>query len=484
DQPLDRIIEGEIPRGGGLWILLGEKAFHRLGLRVGEIITLGSPSSTSILTLQVTGVYRTGGLRDYEALVPLEIGVELGSLPRGTISAIRVGGINGKELGSLLRTLYNLTLIHEAGRGEIIILDSLNAPVASFKMEGRSHTLLLPFGYYTVIYRESYLTADLSSFLLRENLTITLGVPGKESYRLMVVAPKADHLTLTREDGLSIQGRLEGDTWVFDAPLGLYTLMMDGGSYLVPLLGDTTFNPSHPQVAMERVVVRVQWQDGRGVTDYLISLRSADGVLVSSMRSLSPEASINLPPGEYEAEVSKPPYTSRVRFKVPGEEVWVVLPSVSNPGRITPSLFQQLKAVTPIEASTATLTSLTGITTSSITALALSLAILSMIAVFTVQRGLYKSAEDNLQVLTILGAGRKSFLKIIWIKLLGLNIALGLASAYSTLRIHEFLSSKIQLSVLGYGIEPDPPLALIYSLTLCIVSWLLLLARLPSEAEV
>ncbi|MBS7653303.1 hypothetical protein KEJ13_09280, partial [Candidatus Bathyarchaeota archaeon] len=320
DQPLDRIIEGEIPRGGGLWILLGEKAFHRLGLRVGEIITLGSPSSTSILTLQVTGVYRTGGLRDYEALVPLEIGVELGGLPRGTISAIRVGGINGKELGSLLRTLYNLTLIHEAGRGEIIILDSLNAPVASFKMEGRSHTLLLPFGYYTVIYRESYLTADLSSFLLRENLTITLGVPGKESYRLRVVAPKADHLTLTREDGLSIQGRLEGDTWVFDAPLGLYTLMMDGGSYLVPLLGDTTFNPSHPQVAMERVVVRVQWQDGRGVTDYLISLRSADGVLVSSMRSLSPEASINLPPGEYEAEVSKPPYTSRVRFKVPGEE--------------------------------------------------------------------------------------------------------------------------------------------------------------------
>ena len=484
DDYLGKMVEGEAPREGGSWILFGEKALQRLGLRTGEIITLGSPSSTGIITLQVSGVYRTGGLRDYEAIVPLEVGVELAGLPPGTTSAIRVEGMEENELRALTGSLYNLTLIHEAEGGYITILDSLNTPVASLKLEGRrNHTLQLPFGYYTIIYRESYLTINLTSLLLKEDRTINLRTPGGEIYRLRVVAPETEPPTLRRGDGSLIQGRRDGEGWVFEAPLGLYTLMLGERSYLIPIIGDTSFNPTQTLEALERLRIRVQWIDGADVSDYLLTLRKPDRALVASMRCLAPEASIDLPQGEYEAEVSKPPYLSRVKLRIPGETVRIILPSVSSPGRVPPSLFQQLKAVAPLDASYTTLTSLTGLTTSSIIAPILSLTILSIIAVFTVQRGLYRSAEDNLKVLTALGAGRGETLRIIWIKLLGLNMALGAASAYSASAIHGILSSIPRFTVLGYGIEPEPILTLIYSITLSILSWLLTLLRSPPETE-
>ena len=484
DDYLEKIVEGEAPREEGSWILFGEKAFQRLGLRTGEIITLGSPSSTSIITLQISGTYRTDSLRDYEAIVPLEVGVELAGLPPGTISAIKVNGIDERELRSLMGALYNLTLINEAEGGYIIILDSLNIPVASLKLEGgRNHTLQLPFGYYTVIYREDYLTINLTSLLLRGDRAITLRTRGGKIYQLRVVAPEVEQPILRRGDNLTLQGRRDGEGWVFEAPLGLYTLILGGRSYLIPLIGDTSFNPTQTLGALERLRIRVQWMDGADVSDYLLTLRSPDGVLVASMICMASEASIDLPPGEYEAEVSKPPYLSRVRFRIPGEKVMVILPSASSPGRVPPRLFQQLKAVTPLDTSSTTLTSLTGLTTSSIITPILSLTILSIITVFTVQRGLYKSAEDNLKVFTVLGAGRGETLRIIWIKLLGLNMALGAASAYSASAIHGILISRPGFTVLGYGIEPKPLLTLIYSITLSILSWLLTLLRMLPKVE-
>lgn len=476
----DKIVKGSLPTEEDLWVLLGEKASERLGLELGDIAVAGSPLSPSIVTLHVAGAYRLGDLRDYEAVVPYEIGAELAGLPGGVASAIQVDGIEKGELESLIKSLYTLTIEHDAGRGRVVVLDSLNTPVAMFTMEEPgAEALQLPFGYYTIVYSESYLTANLTSILLTENRASTLRIPDEEVFKLKAVAPETEPPILQLEDGSSIQGRWIGNAWLFEAPRGLHTIMFGEASYLIPLIGDTTFNPRAVEEAPTRVEIRVNWQDGADVTDYLISVRDATGALLASIRSLSPLVTLNLPDGEYEAEVSKPPYLIKVRFRVPKQEaVTISLPVISNPSRIPPRLFQQLKAVTPIDASAATLSSLIGLTTASLVALMTSLTVLSIIAVFTVQKGLYSSAEDNFRVLWALGAGKGQILRMVWFKTLDLNLALGLGATYLALTIHEHLSFNLAFTILGYGLQVEPSLILTYSLMLSIASWFLSAAKL------
>ena len=475
-----KIVKGSLPTKEGLWVLLGEKARERLGLETGDIVVVGSLSTSYLVTLHVAGTFRLGDLRDYEAVVPYVTGAELAGLPRGLASAIQVKGIETGELESLVKSLYKLTIEHDAGRGHVDVLDSLNTPVASFALEEPgAETFQLPFGHYTMVYRESYLTSNLTSILLTENQTLSLMTPDKDVFKLEVTALETETPTLQLENGSLIQGSWIGDAWLFEAPQGLHTIKLGETSYLILLMGDTTFNPHTFEETLTQVKIRVQWQDGADVTDYLVSVRKTGGTLLSSTRSLTPLVTLNLPEGEYTAEVSKPPYLAKVQFTVPDQQtITLSLPAISNPSRITPTLFQQLKAVTPIDASSTTLSSLIGLTASSLTALSICLTLLSVVAVFTVQKGLYTSAEDNLNVLWALGAGKSQTIRMVWIKILGLNLALGLVATCLALTIHEYLSSNLAFTILGYGLQAKPSLTLAYSLMLGIASWLLSVAKL------
>lgn len=475
-----KIVKGSLPTNEGLWMLLGQKARERLGLETGDIVVVGSLSTSYLVTFHVAGTYRLGDLRDYEAVVLYDTGAELAGLPRGLVSAIQVKGIETGELESLVKSLYKLTIEYDAGRGHVDVLDSLNTPVASFALkELGAETFQLPFGHYTIVYRESYLTSYLTSILLTENQTLSLITPDKDVFKLEVTALETETPTLQLENGSLIQGSWIGNAWLFEAPQGLHTIKLGETSYLIPVMGDTTFNPHTFEETLTQVKIRVQWQDGADVTDYLVSVRKTGGTLLTSTRSLTPLVTLNLPEGEYEAEVSKPPYLAKVQFKVPDQQtITLSLPAISNPSRITPTLFQQLKAVTPIDASSTTLSSLIGLTASSLTALSICLTLLSVIAVFTVQKGLYTSAEDNLNVLWKLGAGKSQTIRMVWIKILGLNLALGLAATCLALIIHEYLSSNLAFTILGYGLQAKPSLTLAYSLMLGVASWLLSAAKL------
>ncbi len=475
-----KIIQGSLPTEEGSWTLLGEKAYRRLDLEMGDTVVVGSPSAPNIVTLRIAGVYRLGDLRDYEALVPYHIGVELAGIPDGLASAIQVDGIERGELESLVKDLYMLEIEHDAGEGRIVVLNSLNTPVASFAMKHPgSEVLQLPFGHYTMVYHESYLTANLTNILLTENQTLTLRSPDKDIFKLKVVAPETQPPTLQLENSSLIQGKWIGNVWFFEAPRGLHTIKLSEASYPVALIGDTTFNPQAVEEEATRVEICVQWQDGADVTDYLISIRETDGVLVASIREFTSSVTLNLPEGKYEAEVSKPPYLAKVEFRIPEQKsVMVSLPRISNPSRITPRFFQQLKAVSPTDASATTLTSLIGLTTASLTSLMTTLTVLSIIAVFTVQKGLHTSAQDNLRVLWALGAGKREILRMIWFRILGLNLALGLGATCLALAIHECLSSDLLFTILGYGLQAPPSLTLAYSLTLSIGSWLLSATKL------
>lgn len=480
DDYAQKIVKGSLPTEEGLWMLLGEKARERLGLETGDIVVVGSLSTSYLVTLHVAGTFRLGDLRDYEAVVPYVTGAELAGLPRGLASAIQVKGIETGELEPLVKSLYKLTIEHDAGRGHVDVLDSLNTPVASFALEEPgAETFQLPFGHYTMVYRESYLTSNLTSILLTENQTLSLMTPDKDVFKLEVTALETETPTLQLENGSLIQGSWIGDAWLFEAPQGLHTIKLGETSYLILLMGDTTFNPHTFEETLTQVKIRVQWQDGADVTDYLVSVRKTGGTLLSSTRSLTPLVTLNLPEGEYTAEVSKPPYLAKVQFTVPDQQtITLSLPAISNPSRITPTLFQQLKAVTPIDASSTTLSSLIGLTASSLTALSICLTLLSVVAVFTVQKGLYTSAEDNLNVLWALGAGKSQTIRMVWIKILGLNLALGLVATCLALTIHEYLSSNLAFTILGYGLQAKPSLTLAYSLMLGIASWLLSVAKL------
>ena len=464
------MVEGEAPKGSGPWILLGEEASRSLGLRVGSIIALGSPSTPRTVLLRVSGIYRLGDMRDYEAAVPLGVGAELSGLPWGMASAIRVEGMAREELEKLVKTQYSLTIAHETMRGYITILDPLNVQVATLSAEKPGpKTIQLPFGYYTIIYRDSYISANLTSLMLMGDTSINLSQPGNLQ-RLRVEAGEDQRPILRGGDGKLIPGVWTEGSWLFEAPIGLYTLEVGGREHLIPLMGETTFNPKAIGGELGRAEIRVQWQDGSEVKDYLISIWRPDGTLVASSRSPGTHTFIELPPGEYEAEVSKPPYLARARFKIPGDGVNIVLPAVSNPGRITPSLYQQLRALSPIEASSATITSLLGVTTTSLTAVTALLTILSAISVITIHRGLMRSAEDNIEVLRALGAGRRQLLRMVWAKILGLDLAFGLASANLASLIQRQL---LPVSILGYGIQPSPFQTTIYSMILATASWLI-----------
>jgi hypothetical protein len=218
----------------------------------------------------------------------------------------------------------------------------------------------------------------------------------------------------------------------------------------------------------------VLWRDGREAGDYLLTVKNHQDELVATSRSPSYATTVALPSGNYQAEISKPPYLTHVEFTVPEDsQVTVSLPVISNPRRIPPDYFQQLKAIAPLETINAPLGSLLGLTTLLLLASTVTLTLLSVIAALIVQKALYTSAKENLRLLGQLGAGRKEMLKMIAPTTLLLNLTLGAIAGTLVNLILQQSALNLRFTFLGYALPLNANLTLAFALGLALASWLL-----------
>lgn len=255
--------------------------------------------------------------------------------------------------------------------------------------------------------------------------------------------------------------------------MGLHLLELNETSHEILLMGNTTFHPDKKR-EQHQVQFNVLWRDGREAGGYLLSVKNHQDELVATSRSPSSATTVALPLGNYQAEISKPPYLTHVEFTVPqNSQVTVTLPVISNPRRIPPDYFQQLKAIAPLETATAPLGSILGLTTLLLLASTVTLTLLSVIAALTVQKALYTSAQENLRLLGQLGAGRKEIFKMIAPTTFILNLLLGAIAGMLVNLILQQSTLVAKFTFLGYALPQNPNLTLAFTLGLVLASWLL-----------
>jgi hypothetical protein len=139
-------------------------------------------------------------------------------------------------------------------------------------------------------------------------------------------------------------------------------------------------------------------------------------------------------------------------------------------------MYRDLGVYNMIERSDATLSLLLGLSIAVLMASSLTLFSLSMMAALSVQRGIYISASENLNVLTQLGAGWKEKLRILGVPLLFLSLTIALLSGYVSILIAPRIPER--LTILGYGLQIQPSYTQIYSAALGLASWLVSFVRL------
>jgi hypothetical protein len=240
----DKILEGSLPVHGGSWALLGEEAAGRLSLGVGDLWTVASPVRTCILILQVAAIYRTGTLRDSEAVVSLEAGAALRGLHPEMVSFIEVQGMESDQIETLMKNVYNLTIRHSLTTGKINVLDSQRTVISSFPAEKPEvKTLQLPFGHYRITYSRSHYTTNLTEVLLTHNQEILLNWTTPGNFTLKVQASTSSRVLLHLGDQTVLEGDWQQGGWRFEAPLGLHQLELNETSHEMMLMGNTTFLP-------------------------------------------------------------------------------------------------------------------------------------------------------------------------------------------------------------------------------------------------
>jgi len=480
---VDYVIEGFIPQTEGLWFIIGEEAYKRLNLRIGEIVPVGSPLNSDILLLKIVAVYRTGSQRDWEAVIPFSVGRALADLPEDMANMLEVEGLAREELEHTVSKIYHLKINYEFHNGRIYIFDSMDALVECIDIDAPgSKDLLLPFGYYRVAYQSSYLMSNMTSLLLNRNCSLNLGFSSERLLTLKVLTSRDSTPLLHIQNGEVVRGDWLDGFWIFRIPSGFYELEVNGLSYPISMVEDTVFNPSLEEKDLNPVTLRVLSHEGEEFKDYVVTVRNMDGEIVFSTFCPTSYTTLFLPSGTFEVEVSKPPYIIKEVFSTPDVvEVNLKLHAYFNPHKIPLSLYEKVGVYTKTEKSRFSLQMILGLSTEAMLASTLTLLLLSMIAAFTVQTGLYNSSKENLRLLNLLGAGKIEFLKIIGIPILILNLAIGiLAGLLSIIVIPLFLKTP---TIFGYGVTVEPGLTISYSASLSVVSWLYSNLRLHRWVE-
>jgi len=469
------IVEGGSSTGAS--ILLGCMLRERSCLEVGDTVIVSSPFLPSAAALTVTGVYRTGDLRDYEAIVSLEVGSSLSGLSRGLANIITVDGASQAQLEQLLGSAYSLSVsftFADLPAGSILVTDITGAPVATAQASGSgSLNFTLPFGYYNIAYQQSYFSVNLTSILLEGDREVQLSMPPGTFSVYVGCAPGATPI-LVLSNGTTLDGTPSGGGWSFDAPAGVHTLACNGTSLKILVWGNTTVSLVE-QPSLSTLAVAAFWQDGQPATGFLVTAWAADGTLVRSAESMASSCDLLLPPGQYTIRISKPPYTVECSADIPSQKsVDITLPRASTAYSIPVSFYIRLKSVAPLDASGAAIGSLVGVTTASLLAAFIATAAISAMAIYAVFRGLFSSCRENLMTMRLLGSSTQRTFAIIGPLLLAITAVASFASALVAWTAFSAFGLASSLTFMGYGIQFSLPVALAYALTVggisCLIS--------------
>lgn len=469
----ENIVSGYIP-GSGNYIIMGEKAVERLGLKIGDVVFIGSLTSPNIIPLILVGIYRFGDLRDYEAVVPIKIGFIIAGRQDGIASMIQVNGASKEEIESLIRNTYNLTINYHSLDGKIIILNSLSRQVNSFNVKGDgSKSFTLHFGYYIIKYQRRYVTANLTGILLDRNTSINLKPNVKDIYMLKVCTAFNQKPIIKLENESIVYGVWINNTWIFKILAGIYTLRIGNLDYKIPVYRDTVFKPFMKSQSLENIEIDVYWSDGSPVKDYLLTIWGEEGRIITSFISSKPSNNIMLATGKYKVTVSKPPYKVEEDINIPEQNhTTLTIKAIPSSWNVPIKFFKRVKVLKSVNISNLTLESLIGITISTFTGLILTLSLLSIIAVIAVYNAFYNSCKENMNILKDLGAGRKEIFKLIGSTMFLITIISIFISYFLTIILYDKFLFNLKITIIGYGIQFSPSYASVYSMILGLTSWL------------
>ena len=452
------LLQGVVPGPEGPWALAGVKAAERLGLELGHDLVLASPLRPDLIHAQVVGIYSFGDHRDYELAVPLPLGQRLAGLPKNTASVIVVRGLSKARLDELLNGRFVLKVsCHIDVGGWVLVLDPLNALVASGRVEGPSTiNFTLPFGYYTVAYQGPNFFSTLGEVLLTSDRTMDIGFSLEEPVVLKVVAPREAPVSLSNGSG-PLEGSWADGYWTFVVEPGLYTLSVGNETYELPVFGDLVFNPQGLVGGFELTVEVRSW-DGGKVEGSLLVIENEEGEVVASLADCPPDVVVRLPEGTYTIRVFKAPYFVSRTVRVPEETAVVVeLPRlISNPEKVPCRFYPALRPLASKEASSYAFYAFVGLSASYLLALEGVLLVLAALTCLAVHRHLYMSIRGELRVLRLLGFSWPRLLYHLGLPhllLLAVSLALGLSAAWT---FYVLASLDEVLTVLGYG-SPFPP---------------------------
>ncbi len=463
---------GHLPESGGPWIILGRRAAERIHPSIGQIIPIASSLARTIVLLTVAAVCDFGDIRNDEALVHEGIARQLSGIPSGMISAAIVRGTNRETIQKLVETTYKLNLKCASDLpGNLVLLEANGGPLRTSRVDGRlQESYELPFGYYTIVFQNQYLSSTLDTVLLKSDQTVEYIVKAEQYPVLKVSAAKKP--VLFRWDGVPVEASPEEGLWIFRSIPGIHRLELDSGSFTIPLYHSATFDPTILTGKTYATRVSISWSDGSPASDCTLLVRTAEGRVVLSILGTQDDTKLDLPEGNYVIEAYQLPYSAQISFSVPSvSDVKLILPSIkSNMEKIPLQYYTSIRAM-PIETVSAfTLASISGLSAALLIGLAFSIIFLFAMVLATVERYLYLSAKSRLTVLSLLGASNRFLLRQIELPILILSLALAVITASISILSNTLLFSN--LTLFSHTIPHNPMMTLTFSITLAILAWL------------
>lgn len=464
------VIKGRI-NNSGAWILLGKKLYEQLNVKVGQIISVAGVNSKKPTFLYVAGVYEFGDFRDYEAIVPIWIGRIIAGKGNELVSLIRVEGISRDKLNSIISKKYTVTINYEKLNGTLIVFDRSGNEVARVKVKGKgSVNLKLGFGFYSIKYEQDYFITNITSLLIKEKTKLSVKPDMIKRVKLIVNSPYAVLISGNNR----FYGSTKEETTIFEVPQGLYTLRVDNQTYDLVLIGDTQFKTVRKSVKRWNVKVSVKWSDGRPLNNYLISVYDSSLNLIFSRISHESTISFDLPSGEYEIKIERPPYTIVKKINVfKNENVTVNIRTIPEPSRLSPSTYAKFKAFSPVDITKASINALLGLPYTTLLIMTTVPLILSIMTIFILNYAFARAVQRNIENLRRIGATNKSLIKLFAFPTLSLNILIALVSAVL------ITINPIDLAhFIGYSLKAPNIIIYLYSLSLGISSWGISLLRI------
>ena len=481
-----KVVSGHIPKRGGLWAVVGVKAADRLGLKTGDHIIIASSRTDALMPVEIKAICMFRDSKDYEVLVPLDVGQKIAGLPDTMVSIVEVKGMEKSKLMKLLTSDFELTIgCNIDVEGWILVFDPLNMLVASAVINNSSVLkFLLPFGYYEIYYQGRNIFTKLVDVLLDSNKTVFINLSLKANSILQVMASKNDVVILRDENGTLVKRTWQDGCWVFAVKPGLYILQINNSTYQVPVLGDTVFNPMGFNAVGYEVLVTVVSSDGTKVKDFIIVVEDEGGNIIFTSRALGSQISLRLPEGLYTFRIYKPPHFVFKHVNVKGPmSIVIKLPQlVKNPEKIPYRFYPKLISLKSEEAAEYTLYALTGLTSSYIVAAIVLILTLSVLLCLAVQRHVYLSISEDLRILHIIGFTKSRLLVSIGIPHIMLSISSALTGFAVAWAIYSILRLDVLIVMLGYGSPFRAVDSLIFTLLSTIISWLVSFAEALKRA--